>query len=50
MWHPFTLHPRPVWHPENTNSEAIMTRLYKYLHSRGPVSLALLLKAAFGSE
>jgi hypothetical protein len=49
-WFPFLYEPKALWDPGHTNTEHAMPRMFEHVQNRGPISLLLLLKSAFGSE
>jgi hypothetical protein len=49
-WFPFVVRPRPLWHPGNTNQEAIQRLYFAYLRRSSLFTLGPLLAAAFGSK
>lgn len=50
LWLPFTLQPKALWHPLNTNMEASMRALFHYVGDRGPLSLVRLIAQALRSK
>jgi hypothetical protein len=49
LWMPFTLQPKAVWHPQNTNMEASIDALIKYYGNRNVVSLSKVIVQALRS-